>query len=462
MFDRKLKFSILQTSFAEMTNAVVQFCFIFSLPFLIPKDSLGIFFSYKAVVASFLVLFRLALDIALTRYLGFYSENLKKQKQVFSSILVLFVFGSVISVLVLVLFSDFLAVKFFDGNLKLVLYVGITLFFHGIYRICYCFYQGKSEIKFANILSVSVYSGGHFVIILLLFFKIINSVETIILCSSLIFLVSLIPFVKIIFRNFVFDFEFKELLEYSIPRIPHMLLSGFLMSANVMLAKYFFSNKAAGDLGITTRMFQIIGMFAYSFNMVLLPKVSALIGKGEGEELKKSMGKYVDVTMYIGTVGSFLFFTITPHVLGFLPSQYQTAEVVLKIFSFAILPYTVYIMLRSVIHGVDKKPIQLYVDLSSVSVLFVVFFVFRVYESNPLVLISVSMTASIFTSGIFSIVYLLLKLNIKPFFQKWVFHMIFIVILCMLSQNFWIFSLVMFFVFEGLFGFNFVKRSLKS
>lgn len=449
MFDKKFKFNVLQTGFSEFINAIVQFVFIFSLPFFISKENLGLFFSYKAVVASLLVMFRFAFDIALTRYLGFFSGNESKQKQVFSSTLILFGVASIISILILMFFSQLIEIKFFDNNFNLIVYLIVTLFLHGVYRICYCFYQGKLKIALANILSLTVYSGGHLVIILLLFFKFIGDVETIILCSSLIFIVTLIPFVKIIYENFVFDFEFREILEYSIPRVPHMVLSGFLMSANVMLAKYFFTNEAAGDLGITTRMFQIIGMFAYSFNMILLPKVSEMIGKGETKELKISMEKYIDVIIFLGTVATFLFFTITPKILNFLPPQYKTAEIVLKVFTFAILPYTIYMMLRSIIHGIDKKPIQLYVDLASISVLFITFFILRLYISNPLVIISISMTASMFTSGMYSVVYLLTKLKIKPLVKKWTFHILFITVLCILSTKAFYTSIFMLIILES-------------
>jgi O-antigen/teichoic acid export membrane protein len=457
IFDKNFKINALATGVVEVFNAIVQFVFIFSLPFFISKEYLGLFFSYKAVVASLLVLFRFAFDIALTRYLGFFAGNDQKQKQVFSSVLVLFFGGTIVSFGFLFVLSTILSTKFFDNNIVIVFYVILTLFLHGIYRLCYCFYQGKGSIKFANLLRLFIYSGGHFIIILLLFFKIISNVETIILCSSLIFVVTLIPFVKIIAQNFVFDFEFREILEYSIPRIPHMVLSGFLMSANVMLAKYFFSNEAAGDLGITTRMFQIIGMFAYSFNMVLLPKVSELVGKGKTRELQVSLAKYIDVIVYLGIVGIFLFFTVTPKVLLFLPKQYWTAEIVLKVFAFAILPYTAYMMLRSVIHGIDKKPIQLYIDLTSVSVLFLVFFIFQNKIDNPLLLISISMTASITVSGVVSILYLLKTLKIIPPIQKWFFHFLFVCVLILLSEKSWLVAMAVFLVLEGISGLKYFK-----
>lgn len=461
LFDRNFRYNILQTGLVQVLSLVsFVILLVFVLPRFISKPDLGLYVTFRALVASLFPLYTVALDIAQARYLGYYAGKMEQQKQVTTTVLVSFFTVAMLSTSILFLARPFILYPFFDGHASLFYAMMVALIFSGTYRISYTFFQGHKKMVWANVLQFTIFVLGNIMAAVLIVTGILSGIKEIVWFVALVPGVSLIPFLYILLTQWGKVFNFRRILVYALPRIPHLFLTGLIMSSGVMLAKYFYSNSLAGDFGIATRFFQLAGTLAYAFNMVLLPGVSELWGKGERKELARSLSHYADLVMAAGTASIFVFYAMGPFAIHwFLPSQYESGIPILQILAFAALPYLFYLLFRSIIHGVDTRPVQVFVDLGRGAVLLSAFAVLiRFYPGSPAVVISVSLALSHLTAGLSSYGYITRRVGFHGKLSVWGFHLTLILGLVVMASFFAVSAIILFFMVETGIAWYFLRN----
>ena len=451
LFDRKFRYNILQTGLVQVLSLVsFVVLLVFVLPRFISKPDLGLYVTFRALVASLFPLYTVALDIAQARYLGYYAGNVEQQKQVTTTVLVSFFTVAILSTSILFLVKPFILYPFFDGQVSLFYALMAALIFSGTYRISYTFFQGHKKMGWANVLQSTIFILGNLLVAVLIATGTINGITEIVWFVALMPGISVLPFLYILSTQWVKRFDFRKVLVYALPRVPHLLMTGLIMSSGIMLAKYFYSNSLAGDFGIATRFFQLAGTLAYAFNMVLLPGVSELWGKGERKELAHSLSRYADLVMAAGTAAIFVFYAMGPYAIRwFLPSQYESGIPILQILAFAALPYLFYLMFRSIIHGVDTRPVQVFVDLARGTVLVVSFVLLNhFYPDFPAATISVSLALSHLTAGFSSYGYITSRIGFHGKLSVWGVHLVLVLGLVLMASFFTVPAIILFFMVE--------------
>jgi len=451
LFDRKFRYNIVQTGLVQVFSmASFVILLVFVLPRFISKPDLGLYVTFRALVASLFPLYTVALDIAQARYLGYHTGDSDKQKSVTSTVLVIFFFVAIISTSLVLPAKSFILNHFFDGNISMFYALITALALTGTYRISYTFFQGHKKMRWANVLQSAIFIFGNLLAAILITTGAISGITQIVWFVALLPGLSIFPFFYILATQWAGNFDFRKILVYALPRVPHLFMTGLMMSSAVMLAKYFYSSSLAGDFGIATRFFQLAETLAYAFNMVLLPGVSELWGKGDKVELARSLSRYADLVMATGTVAIFVFYAMGPFAIRwFLPSQYESGIPILQILAFAALPYLFYLMFRSIIHGVDTRPVQVFVDLARGAVLLGVFAVLtRFYPNSPAVVISIALALSHLTAGISSYFYITRRVGFHGRLNLWGIHLALVLGLVLISSFFAIPAIILFFMVE--------------
>ncbi|RLE16715.1 MAG: hypothetical protein DRJ14_07950 [Acidobacteria bacterium] len=457
LFDKKFRSDILQTVLVQLLSLVsFVILLVFVLPRYISKPDLGLYVTFRALVASLFPLYTVALDIAQARYLGYHTGEIIEQKKVTTTVLTVFLVVAIISTSVVSLVKPFILKHFFDGNISLFHALIAALIFTGTYRISYTFFQGHKKMRWANALQSAIFILGNLLTALLVATGVISGITEIVWFVALMPSVSLLPFCYILATQWVKAFDFRKILIYALPRVPSLFMTGLMMSSAVMLAKYFYSSALAGDFGIATRFFQLAGTLAYAFNMVLLPGVSELWGKGRKKELARSLSVYADLVVMAGTAAIFVFFALGPFAIHwFLPTQYESGIPILQILSFAALPYLFYLMFRSIIHGVDTRPIQVFIDLARGSVLLISFTLLgHFYTDSPAVVISLSLALSHLTAGISSYGYITKRIGFHGKMKLWGIHLLLVLGLVFMALFYPILAVVVFAVTEAFFAWH--------
>lgn len=451
LFDRKFRYNIVQTGLVQVFSlASFVILLVFVLPRFISKPDLGLYVTFRALIASLFPLYTVALDIAQARYLGYHTGESDEQRSVTSTVLIVFFIVAIISTSLLFLAKSFILNHFFDHNISMFYALTAALIFTGTYRISYTFFQGHKKMKWANVLQSAIFILGNLLTAILITTGVISGITQIVWFVALLPGISIFPFIYILATQWVKNFDFRKILVYALPRVPHLFMTGLMMSSAVMLAKYFYSSSLAGDFGIATRFFQLAGTLAYAFNMVLLPGVSELWGKGARDELARSLSRYADLVVAAGTVVIFVFYAMGPFAIRwFLPSQYESGIPILQILAFAALPYLFYLMFRSIIHGVDTRPVQVFVDLARGAVLLGVFAVLTKFHPDcPAVVISIALALSHLTAGISSYSYITRRVGFHGRLGLWGIHLALVLGLVLMASFIPIPAIILFLMIE--------------
>lgn len=437
LFNRRFQVDIIQTTLVQVFSVgAFTILLILVLPHYLSKAEVGMYITFRALVATLYPLFTLALDITQARYLGYHTGDLENRQSITPTVMVSFLVLSSLSCVVLLLMKPYLSEYLLERDATIFYALLTGLITTGMYRMVYTYFQGNRKMYQANRLQAIIAIGGHLCAAILISVGVLDTLHKILWFIALLPGIALIPFLYILFTHSFRHLQFRKVLTYALPRVPHLFTTGFLMSSAIILAKYYYSGSVVGDVGISTRLFQLIEMLAYAFNMVLLPGVSELWGLGRKEELAESLRRYAHWVVSAGITTTFIFYAIGPIAIRILlPAQYLSAIPLIQILSFVALPYMVYAMFQHVIHGVDKRPVHLFVDGIRLMALIGCFAAMRVFfPGNPGIIVSVAFSVSYMSAGIVSYWYIRNRLQLDSRWAEWTVHSLVILSLIALSR----------------------------
>ncbi len=450
LFDKFFRQNIIYLSIVQVLVALSFFVLIGSIAHAFPKADVGLYGNFRGLVQVLFVLYTMSFDIALARYLGTYSKNKEAQKEVFSTVVVLFVFSSILSTAGLFLFNSFLTKKFLKGDFLIFLATVFSLFSMGIYKIVYTYYQGKKEISKANILQFFVYFLGNVIIALLVLTKVITSIYQVTFTLGLCLFVPIFVLLKLTKENFVKRFRFKEICYFALPRSVSVFLSGLALSASVLLATYFYSYTVAADFTITSRILRIVEIVTYAFNIIFMPLIAEKVAEKDFALLQKSLSPFQDIVIFLGLIGAFLVFVLSKFlILSWLPQRFYPSIFILQIMSPGVFFYFYFVMFRSIIHSMEEKPIQTYIEFVGVPGLFLTFFILYKIGLKPAITISVSVNVYFFLKALYSFIFVNKRLKLEAKSFLWILNFIFLSILAIASLKFLLFSISLFVIVEG-------------
>ncbi|GEM_PF-2023729 len=463
LFDRKFKKNAIEVTFVQVLVALSFFVLVGSIAHVFPKDDVGIYGNFRGFVQVLFVLYTMAFDLALARYLGTYSNNKKATKEIFSTVVVLFLISSVVSSLILLTIGDFVSKRFFKGDFSIFLATMFSLFSLGIYKIVYTFFQGKREIRKANMVQFASYFLGNIIISILVLTGVVTSINTIAFLLGFALFLQVIVLFRIMKNNFVFSFRFKEVCVFAIPRSLSVFLSGIALSSSILLATYFYSYNVAADFTITSRVLRIIDIVTYAFNMIFMPLIAEKVEEGNLKVISDSLSPFQDIVVLSGIVGSFLVFYLAKVlILSWLPERFLPSVFILQLMAPSVFFYFYFVMFRSIIHSLEVRPIQTYIEITGVFVLFLCFFVLFKLKLSAAITISMSVNAYFFSKALYSFLFLKKRLNLQTRKCLWGVNALIILLLGAFSLKCPIFSFFVFVISEGAIVFRYYTPILKS
>ncbi|BBB31879.1 hypothetical protein TTHT_0255 [Thermotomaculum hydrothermale] len=449
LFDSFFKKNVVYLSILQVLVALSFFVLIGSIAHIFPKEDVGLYGNFRGLVQVLFVLYTMAFDIALARYLGTYSKDNEAQKEVFSTVVVLFIVSSIFSTAILFLFGTFLTDRFLKNDFLMFLATVFSLFSMGIYKIVYTFYQGKKEIPKANLLQFFSYFLGNIIIAIFIITKTITSIHLIAFLIGFFQFIPVVILAKLIKENFVRKFRFKEISYFAIPRSISVFLSGLALSASVLLATYFYSYTVAADFTITSRILRIVEIVTYAFNIIFMPLIAEKVAEKDFKLLKQSLSPFQDLVIFVGLLGGFLVFSLSKFlILSWLPQRFYPSIFILQIMSPGVFFYFYFVMFRSIIHSMDEKPIQTYIEFAGVLGLFITFFILYKLNLKPAISISVSVDIYFFIKAFYSFVFVNKNLKLEKNKLMWISNSFLLIVLGLLSLKLPAVSIILFLIVE--------------
>jgi O-antigen/teichoic acid export membrane protein len=150
-----------------------------------------------------------------------------------------------------------------------------------------------------------------------------------------------------------------ELLTFGIPRVPGALLYNGMLAFGPILANYVESSRASGYLVISQSFLKMIESGMEGFNRVALPAFSRQSVSHNRNEFKHHLSEIVMIIIDLGTYISIQLLVWAPSIIPcWLGENYSSAVRPTQILAFGIVPYLMYVTLRSILDAFEKNALN--------------------------------------------------------------------------------------------------------
>lgn len=151
----------------------------------------------------------------------------------------------------------------------------------------------------------------------------------------------------------------RKLLGYGLSRVPGSLAQLGLLALGPFLAARYVGMAEAGFLLAAQAVFQIADIAVSGFGVVVLPRVAQMQVQGKTQFLARRIG---DLNAFILHIGAYLSLHLLvwsrPLMITWLGSRYEGTVVLTQVLLAGVIPYVGYVMLRSIIDGVELRPVN--------------------------------------------------------------------------------------------------------
>lgn len=353
------------TTVASLAGMLVTMAYTGTLAARFGRVLFGEFYLAMRTAAVFLPVLSLAMDMAIARYAAI-ARTSDEQERVLISGLSLAWFSNFIFFLIVATFGKELARLLLGSadRVGLVYAVELVLFGQCTLAILYGYFRGIGRLISGSIWWLCLSSIGPAAIVYLA--PVNLSPRRMLLFIGVSNVLALFALLPPIFRRKechestdAFARTSTTLLKFGFPRAPvGMVLQG-LYAFGPYLASHYIGIAEAGLLLAAQIVFRIAEFGTGSFGLVILPKAALLQSEGKTEFLAE---RIKDVSVFSVQVGLFLschlILWAKPLVQIWLGDSYSGAVVLMRIMLCGIIPWMLYVMLRSMIDGIEPKPVN--------------------------------------------------------------------------------------------------------
>jgi O-antigen/teichoic acid export membrane protein len=397
----KLSSIFKDVSLTFITEAIVLVGFIFIYRLIANNfgpEGVGKYSLVRRVVGFFYPILLLGLGIGLPRYIAMSRSKEEGRAYIKSGILVVAALTFIL-LFFINLFKVYFSQIFFGNITYTNLVFPFSFFLLGLilHLLVYSYFRGHLYVKsfnFLQIINLALVPIG-----ILIFFKYISIERLIILIGITTFIIAFIFFLFFIkeilgpIKKWQFKSSLRELLRYSLPRIPGDFGFAGLLSLGPIFAAHFASIQEVGYLVVSQNLLTgICGMVA-PLGIILLPKVSYLIAQGEQETIKKNLDLFIAAILQCSIFVCAQLMIFTDSIIRFwLGSEFFGAILVMRIAFISIIFYAFYVVMRSILDAAKVKPlnaINLFISLGVLLLMTaMLLFIFNLF--TPIISLSVS------------------------------------------------------------------------
>ncbi len=241
----------------------------------------------------------------------------------------------------------------------LVLLIGTSC-----YGLLYGFYRGQHQMTWANLWQIIVFAIGPAAVVYSP--KRPTEAGPILVLMGLVGCMALGPLLLRILDGLrdratinQLPGALRELWWYGVPRVPGGFALQSILALGPLMALYYGGMADAGYLLAGQAIFSIADVAITSFGIVMLPRIAALQADGQIEYLRERIS---DVITFVGHVGLYatlhLIVWSRVLILVWLGIAYSDAIPLLRVLLVAVIPYSAFVMLRSIIDGIEHRPVN--------------------------------------------------------------------------------------------------------
>ncbi|MDL2122045.1 MAG: hypothetical protein LWX51_02955 [Deltaproteobacteria bacterium] len=307
----------------------------------------------------------MGLGVGIPRYIAYGYANPDQKNPDAYFISALFILAPVVFIFFIFfnLFNGTFSYIFFGSSDYSYLILPITCMIIGniLHALCYSYFRGRLMMMRANLLQ-AINMGIIPPAVFFLFGKTLSSVLTV--TGIIWILISLIFSLFLPVRSRECDPRkmityAKEIIGYSIMRVPGDFALSTLLALPAILTAHMTGVREAGFVAFGTVVFNMGGYFFAPISTILLPKASHMIARADYEGLKYDLKRMLIFAICLTTLGVMILEIFTDQLIEiYLKENFFETIMIVRVIAIGIVPYAVYILLRSIIDASYVRPIN--------------------------------------------------------------------------------------------------------
>jgi O-antigen/teichoic acid export membrane protein len=246
----------------------------------------------------------------------------------------------------------------------LVMALALLLLGYAIHRAVTGYYRGLLEMVRANVLELCNAALLPVVVVLALFHS--QPIGMMMFVTGGLMAVIALLFAMPVMRRVCRRDELAklrrrctELLKYSVPRVPGEFGLATLMTLGPMLAAHYMNIAQVSPLLLGLNMLMVIGYAAGPLGVILLSKVSMMLGKNQRGEVQVRMRLLVAAVMEVAAFTCMQLVVFADVVVrAWVGPGFENQMGVIRLVLLAIPFYLFYVALRSTIDAATVKPLN--------------------------------------------------------------------------------------------------------
>ena len=255
--------------------------------------------------------------------------------------------------------------EWFFGNRQetgLVMALALLLLGYAIHHAVYGYYRGLLDMKRANLFALCNTALLPLVVILLLFRSqpigaIMFALGGLMVVMGALFAVPILLKLHLRTRSRTLRARCGDLLEYSVPRVPGEFGSAALTALGPILAAHYMNIAQVSPLLLGLNMLMVIGYAAGPLGLLLLSKVSMMLGRNQHEEVQSRLRLLVVAVMEVSVFTCIQLAVFADVVVrAWVGPGFEDQMSVIRLVLLAIPPYLFFVALRSTIDAATVKP----------------------------------------------------------------------------------------------------------
>lgn len=330
-------------------------------------EAFGIYSLARRALATIAPFSTLAMGVAIARYLAPCRESHLKDRFLLAG-LMLSVGPSLAVSLIGVNYLDLLSTVIFHGPdySAVVMAMLFALVGYSFYTVLYASYRGIGQIWKANLWQLAVVVLGP--LIIAASWATTGQVPWILFLMGALYFATVVPLGVYISkailshgRDLGIAGPVKELFQYGLPRVPGGLALAGIFAIGPFLAPYVGSLKDAGYLVAGQAVFMVTEGGISAFGLVVLPKAAQLFADGKVEFLRERIRDVVILAFHLGIFSAIQLLIWSDEIVRvWLGHQYMDVIPLMRILLLGLVPYFVYVLLRSIIDGIEERAVNTY------------------------------------------------------------------------------------------------------
>ena len=326
-------------------------------------EGFGAYMLARRVLATLDPVSTFSMAVALTRFAALADGEDQRRRVLVGGTLLAMGAGALFCAAAFVVSVPLARILFTDpGYAGLVTATGCMILAYSVFIVMYAWYRGINCMDLANLWQLWAVAIGPLLIAVVIARP--GREAAVVMGFAAVLATAIVPLASWLLWALRVDHPLdsgvlRSMVRYAGPRVPGGLAFGGLLAVGPVIAPHVSSLVAVGYVAAGQALLRVVEGATEAFGRVALPKIAQLSAAREHGLLRERVADVTAVVLHIGMYATFHLWLWAPDLVRlWLGYQYEGAIPAVRFIVLGILPYLLFVTLRSILDALEERPVN--------------------------------------------------------------------------------------------------------